>query len=151
MKQRLFCFLLCSLLLFPSCCLFQQDSKGMSEKVNYWIAKIDEEPLRPGSVPVNQKAYDNLVGLGKPAVLFIVNAIEEGKVSNLNIYLVLQDITGVQVEHGLKSEEGTKRYLKKIKQWLYENNLINTDKLLPLAVFSYCVVVDMKDMNGVAV
>ena len=106
------------------------DTVQLSKQINYWIEKLDKiDPNSSvyGSAPLNQEAYDELVKIGKPAVPFIIKAIEEKKVTTLSIFIILRDITEVRIDSGLKSLEGQKEYLNKMKEWIQKNNIeINT-------------------------
>lgn len=106
-----------------------QNNAELFDEVQYWVSKLNdvgEGSQITSSVPVNQEAYDKLVALGKPAVVYIVKLIDEGGINNLNIYIILQDITGEKIEYGLQSKEGPELYLQKIKKWLRENGHRNT-------------------------
>ena len=124
-------FIFCVILLLTFICnQTNADTVQLSEQVNYWIErmdKIDPSSSVYGSAPVNQEAYGELVKIGKPAVTFIIKAIEGKRVTNLNIFLVLRDITEVRIDSGLKSPEGQEKYLNKIKEWMKKVNIeINT-------------------------
>ena len=91
-------------------------SADISEKVDYCISKLNQPPFADpyASVPINKEARKKLVQLGRPAVPYIVKAIDEGKVNNLGIYVILQEITAVRIEHSLISRQGPEIYLKRI-------------------------------------
>jgi hypothetical protein len=105
-----------------------QDSASLSKQVDYWISRLDiDDPYfqHHVSVPMNQEARESLIKLGEPAVPYIIKAVDEGRAGNtIAVCLVLRDITGLEVDYPLKSQEGPRMYLEKIREWLAEKGYL---------------------------